>query len=99
MVLVAFADFGVEGVEQDDAAVGDADVDDAAVIGRAFAIDEIAVGEFVDQTGDIRGAGDESGGKVERGDFFGPGCAKEAEGVVLLGGEIMAGEEFVFEQP
>ncbi len=99
LAFVTFADFSIQRIEQNNPAGGDAHMNDAAIIGRPFTIDQVPLGKFIHQSGDVRGAGYQTGGQVERGHFFGLGGAQQPKRIILLGGEIMAGEELVFEQP
>ena len=99
MAFVTFADFRLQRIEQNNPAGGDAHMNDAAIIGRPFAIDQIPLGQFIDEAGDIRGARYETGSQVKRGHLFGSGGAEKAQGVVLLGRKTMPVEQLIFKQP
>ena len=63
---------------------------------------ELAAAQFFhrlfDQAGDVRRAGDQSGRKVQRWHFFRLGRFEETQGIVLLSREVVAAEEFIFQQ-
>src|SRR5262245_57347717 len=94
---VAAADRLAQLVQQGEAGVGEADVDDAAVVGGAVARHEAALLQLVQQAGDVRGARHQPGGEVERAQLAGVDAAQQAQGVVLLRGQVEAGEQLVLQ--
>jgi len=66
----------------------DRDPHNASVVGEALAADERPGLEPVDKAGDVRGSGDEPGGKDKRGECFWSRIPQQTQRVVLLGREI-----------
>src|SRR5436305_185226 len=96
---MASTDLAVQLAEQGQPARGDADRDDAAVLRRTLTGDEPPPLQLVEQPGDVRGAGDEAAGQGERGERLGVPAAQQAQGVVLLRGEVVPPEQLVLEGP
>ena len=94
---MAGADFVLQLFEQSEAGSGDTHLDHSAVVGHAAAGDEAALVELVEQPSDIGGPRDEPAGEGQGGQRGGMLGAEESEGVVLLGGEVEAGEQVVFD--
>src|SRR5437762_3403525 len=85
---VAFADIIGQFGEQGEAGGGNADHDGAAVVGRAGALDQLALMELVEQTGNVRGEGDEPRGEGQSGKRLRISGLEQPQGVVLLGGQV-----------
>lgn len=95
--LVALTDRGIQLGEQFEPRVGDADQNDPAIVFQPQPRDQAAVFELVEQSGDVRRAGDESARKAEGGQPLGASAAEQAQGVVLLGRQVVLAEQLVFE--
>jgi hypothetical protein len=70
LAYMAIADLLVELIEQGYAAFGDSDLHDAAILGDALAINQAALDQTIDETGDIGSSRDKPCGKMKRGHFF-----------------------------
>jgi len=84
-------------VEERRAGPGDRDGDDAAVVGTAVAADQTASLEPVEEPGNVRGPRHQPAGEGERWQRVGGGVGENPQGVVLLGGEVVAIEDLLFE--
>lgn len=96
---VALADRFLQIAQEGDSRDGDANTDDAAVVGGAVALDQAPFYQFIKQAGDIGSARYEPAGQVERADFSRVFATEQAQGVVLLRSQVMDGEQLVFERP
>ena len=81
------ADDGIEGAEQVKAGGGDLGADDAAVAAVAVLEDEAAFFEAGEKTGDVGLCGDHAAADLGAGEASGDGSTKDAEHVVLRGGD------------
>src|SRR5207237_9501221 len=90
---VAVANVLRQSIQQLRSSGSDVDHDGAAVIGRTIALDELALVELIEKSGDVRSAGDQPCGDAQRGDCFGLARSQQPQGVVLPGGEPVAGEK------
>lgn len=75
----------------------DADFNDAAVFRPAFAMDPVPFLQAIEHAGHVRSAGDEP--RAHHQDRHGAGmdAAEQTEGIVLLGGQPVRGEEVVLD--
>src|SRR5579872_6888940 len=85
--------------QQSQARASDADAHDAAVVGGAIALDQTPLLELVEEPGDVGGAGNKPRGQIERPQRVWMLRPQQPQRVVLLGGEVPAGEKLVFEHP
>lgn len=97
LLSVADTEWFVQLVHQSDTGRGDADMDDAPVLGGPIARDEATLLQFVEQAGDVRGAGDEAGGEIESAQRAGMFAAQQAQRVVLLRRQIVAAEQVILQ--
>lgn len=96
---VAVADGLIELLEQRQSCFGDADLDDAAVVGHSLAGDEAPLLQAIDQTSNVGSVRDKLAGQHERWQGRGMLSSQQAEGVVLLRGQLVAEKQIVFEHP
>ena len=97
LAAVALAERLAHLAQQGQPRLGDADVDDAAVVGRPVALDQAALLQLVEQAGDVRGARDEPAGQVQRADLVRVVAGQQPQGVVLLRRQVVAAEQFFFQ--
>ena len=95
LLLVALPDRLFELLEQFQAGIGNADLHDAAVVGHPLAADEVPLVEAVEHPRDVRGVRDQPRRQDERRQRARMLGLEQPEGVVLLGGQVVAGEQLV----
>src|SRR5262245_7934728 len=77
----------------------DADVHNTPVVRQPLALDQAQLLQPIDHARDVRGARDEPAGQIERRQLARLGCTQEAQHVVLLRREAVAGEQLLLDLP
>ncbi len=99
LAQVALANLLIELHKQVLARGGQTHVHRAPVVGWALSLNQAVFVELVQQTGDVRGAGYQPARQYERWNFCRMRRAQKPQGVVLLGSQLKAAEQLVFERP
>src|SRR4030095_11042243 len=95
--LVALANWHFEFFEQSQAGLGDADLNDAAVVGHPLADDKASFGKSIQNTRDVRVVRNEPRSEGQRGQGRGMLGLEQTQGVVLLRGQVVLRKELVLE--